>query len=659
MSTSNSVEVVNALYLKVQKNAYRAAKTAQQNDQNPYLPALEEMVPELNQLARQSLGIISIPTGAIVGTVTAGRTPAFACNFMPLLGDGTEFSAKWKTLYQSVVDDGLRDPVKVLEYMNKYYAVEGNKRISVMKLLDSPMIEADVTRVIPARSDDPEVRIYYEYMDFYSDSGIVGLVFTEEGCYDKLRDIVGVKHGEKWDPETVLNFRAAYNCFCEAYHKIDDDLRKITEGDAFLMYLEAFGFKAEQLTSDRIAANITRMVNEFRTQDQDEPISLKLTPEGQKPSLLQQIMRPGPSQLKVCFINNRNPEVSGWTYWHELGKNHVDEAFGKKITTWMVNDVSAQDCQATIEQAVKDGANVVFTTSPVLLSGAMKAAIQMPGAKILNCSLLPVYNSVRAYYLRMYQAKFILGAIAGAVSDNNRIGYIADYPVYGIPASINAFALGARLVNPRAHVFLEWSTVKGSDPEARLAAQNVHVICNRDIAAPAYESNAFGLYIIENGKTRNLAMPVWHWGKLYEELLRRIQNGFWDTDMNPKSAQAMNYWWGMDVGAIDVFYSNKLDAGTKRLIELLRTQMSKGQLHTFAGKIVSQDGKERCGESEKLTPAQIIAMDWLCDNVTGTIPGVEELKPEAVPFVELQGLKTMKAPDTSEIVWVDTEKNED
>ena len=51
--------------------------------------------------------------------------------------------------------------------------------------------------------------------------------------------------------------------------------------------------------------------------------------------------------------------------------------------------------------------------------------------KILNCSLLPSYHTVRSYYLRMYEAKFIIGAIAGAVCDNNRIGYIADYPVYG------------------------------------------------------------------------------------------------------------------------------------------------------------------------------------------------------------------------------------
>lgn len=50
--------------------------------------------------------------------------------------------------------------------------------------------------------------------------------------------------------------------------------------------------------------------------------------------------------------------------------------------------------------------------------------------------------------------------IAGALSKNGKIGYVADYPIVGMTANINAFALGARMVNPYAKVYLEWTTVK-------------------------------------------------------------------------------------------------------------------------------------------------------------------------------------------------------
>ena len=61
----------------------------------------------------------------------------------------------------------------------------------------------------------------------------------------------------------------------------------------------------------------------------------------------------------------------------------------------------------------------------------------------------------------MYEAKFLAGMIAGAVTDNERVAYIADYPIYGMIANINAFALGVASVNPRAKVYLAWSKDKG------------------------------------------------------------------------------------------------------------------------------------------------------------------------------------------------------
>ena len=42
---------------------------------------------------------------------------------------------------------------------------------------------------------------------------------------------------------------------------------------------------------------------------------------------------------------------------------------------------------------------------------------------------------------------------------------MADYPIVGMTANINAFALGARMVNPYAKVYLEWTTVKGNTRE--------------------------------------------------------------------------------------------------------------------------------------------------------------------------------------------------
>lgn len=650
-SYSNADE--NAYY-RARKLGTKAYNAALQKGANPYLPVLDEIVPNRLSLTHVNLGLVNIPISSIVGTGSKGRTSAFACNFFPLLNEHTEFAAKWRHLYNSVIEDGVRHPIKVLEYMNKFYAIEGNKRISVLKFLGSPMIEAEVTRVIPTRTEEKENKIYFEFVDFYKDTKINSIWFTEEGSFARLYELVGKKPGVKWSGEELADFETAYLRFSQAFEQLSVDTSKFTPGDAFLIYLQVYGYDMENFAvSSEIRDRLNRLRKEFLTRASDESYSLLMSAQGQKPGLFSQIIHSAPQKMNVAFVNNRSPQISGWTYWHELGKNRIETAFGDKVEACMVSNVDPEKCESTISELIEKGSNIIFTTSPVLLDGAMKAAIKHPDAKVLNCSLLPSYHAVRSYYLRIYEAKFIIGAIAGAVCDNNNIGYVADYPVYGVPASVNAFALGARLTNPRAKVFLEWSTIKNHEPEDTFIANEVNVISNRDVSAPSHQSMDFGLYLQTSTGNQNLAMPVWNWGRLYEDLLHRVQNGVWHTDAVQNGLQALNYWWGMAEGAIDVFYSHKLDAGTRRLADMLRDQIRAGKLRPFAETIMDQNGTLRCTSGKALTPAEIISMDWLADNVVGRIPTLAEMKPEAHAFVEMQGIHSIKAPDTSEICWTD------
>ena len=204
-------------YSRARKLALKEYHARIQRHENPFLPVLAEIDESLNALSRVSLGLIQVPLSKVVGTASKGRTNAFAANFMPLLDQGSEFSAKWNTLYNSVVEDGLRQPVKAYEYLNKFYLVEGNKRVSVMKYLDAVSIEAEVTRVIPARTDDPENQLYFEFLPFYADTKINYLWFSKPGSFARLCELTGHTPGEKWSGEALTDFQAAYMRFRAAY----------------------------------------------------------------------------------------------------------------------------------------------------------------------------------------------------------------------------------------------------------------------------------------------------------------------------------------------------------------------------------------------------------------------------------------------------------
>ena len=232
-----------------------------------------------------------------------------------------------------------------------------------------------------------------------------------------------------------------------------------------------------------------------------------------------------------------------------------------------------------------------------------------------------------------------MGAIAGAMTENDRIAYIADYPIYGCIANINAFALGAQFVNPRAKVYLEWSTKKDCDLMENIRKTKATCISGKDMVIPAEASRYFGLYQMEDGHPKNLAMPLWDWGKFYEQMTRTIMNGTWKYDDDPAANKAINYWWGMSSGVIDVICSQNLPEGTKRLVDFLRKTISSGELNPFLGVLYSQDGVVQSDPGRSLTPEEIITMDWLAQNVIGSIPEEEELTEQSWPVISQQGVK--------------------
>ena len=639
-------------YARARKLALKEYHARMQRHESPFLPVLAELEESLNALSRVPLGLVQVPLSKVVGTASKGRTNAFAANFMPLLDQGSEFSMKWETLYNSVVADGLRQPVKAFEYLNRYYLIEGNKRVSVMKYLDAVAIEAEVTRVMPPRTEDTENKIYYEFLPFYNDTKINYLWFSEPGSFAKLYALTGHTPGVPWTSEELTDFQAAYMRFRAAYKAREGGHGlPITTGDAFLVYLNACGYADAPKKLDRvIREEVSALWAEFEKDKQPENVALIMKPEAhrQGKSLLTTLF--GPAYVKVAFLYSREPSDSGWIYWHDLGRINLENELGNQVVTTAVVCKDPEQYEAEIERLIAEDSALIFTTSPVMLKASMKASVKHPQARILNCSLLASWQRVRSYYLRIYEAKFLVGMIAGAMTETGHIGYLADYPIIGMASSINAFAMGARMVNPRAKVILEWSTRMDFDPEHPFADAKIDVISSRDVSAPRHQDVEYGLYSIKNGEKRSLAIPVFDWGKIYESLARSVLKGTWKDD-GADSAKAVNYWWGLSSDAIDIVMSEDVDSGLRRLVELVKAHIRQGVFWPFEGLMRDQAGVARCPADGRLSPADVVSMNWLTDNVVGGFPETSSLKPEARSLVELQGVREVPLPEASQFSW--------
>ena len=637
-------------YSRFRREGLRVYSAALQNHIDPYLPVLEDRVPNLSQLSRLSLGVQSIPIEQVVGSVSQGRSYAFAGNFMPLLESGSEFAAKWEQLYESVEAKGVTQPITCLEYLGEYYVIEGNKRVSVMKAMEARDIDADVTRVYPEASDDPRHKAYAEYCAFTKESGLYSIVFTKPGSYDKLLSLPGVRAGETWQPDELSTLRKVYAYFRIAYHDQMKDKAVMPVGDAFLSYLVAFGYEdVRDEDMDTTAAHIRLMASEFELRD--NKVKLVMDPAPQQASgipLISSLFRP--SKIKAAFLFNREIEASAWNYWHNLGRLEIEEKLRDKVETIARVVPSRSDFEAEIDKLIHEGYTAIFATSPVMLNSCIEPALKHPEVKFLCCSLLSSYTNIRTYYIRFYEAKFLMGLAAGILSRNGKIGYIADFPIYGVASAANAFAIGARMVNPSAKIYLNWTSATYFDAENPFRDPEIQVICNRDITAPNHTARDYGLYLRSGQEISNIATLIPQWGPFYQTIVESLLNGTFSPADN--KSFATNYWWGIGSRILDVAFSKRFDPYAMRLISHYREGLRDGTFSPFEGEFRDQDGNLRCQAEQRLTPAEILCMDYLADNIVGSFPSEDEMIPSARPLVRLQGMHGELKPELGSFSWI-------
>ena len=631
-------------YREAQKLAQRETRRCVAAGLSPCLSVMDDFIPEERSMRAVDLGVIEIPTEFLVGTKTRSRVNAFAANFMPLLDPKSEFGEKWQRLCEAHLAEGIREPILAFEYLNRYYVAEGNKRVSVLKYFGAPQVRGRVLRVLPERG--PDTALYYEFLTFHRLSGLNSIEFSRPGGYAALQRLVGKGPDEAWTQEDRRQFSSAWFYFRQAYDSLGGGKLRSTVGDALLAYLEVYGYPSIcGKTRQEIRTAVASVWEEIALQQEPEPVELRLAPrEAPRPGLVRKLLSAGEAKrTKVAFVHDGDPASSAWTAGHERGRAYVQRVMGGSITASAYCGAFDQAPEQRIEQAIADGNTVLFTTSPRLQTASLRAAVAHPDVTIFNCSLNSSHRYIRTYYARMYEVKFIIGALAGALGRGEPIGYVADYPIAGQIAGVNAFALGARLTDPKAEVCLEWSSVGGADAAlARLLDRGCRLFSSQDLVRAGREGSR-GLTRVEKQGSVNLATPLWQWGSYYEQLLRLLRDRALQSEYQG-SPRALNYFWGVSAGVVGLRLSEALPWSARHLAEVLESGIRAGSCEPFRAPLRSQAGPE-LAPGQTLPPEGIVRMDWLAENVLGDIPAYEDLSALGQATVDSMGLPRSRGGD--------------
>lgn len=226
-------------YSESQNRARRAVRKSVSNGADNALPSLDAVLDREKIAGEVELGVYEIPVNQIVGIASDSEKECYTSDFLPLPSVKTGFAEKWCNLYMEYLSDrGLVEPIRCYEYLGKFYVADGKKRVSVLKVHGAMVMKAQITRILPVRTEEPKIQSYYEFVSCFEKTGVYQIAFTQPGKTDAFLKALGYDPNYVWTDSDRYGFTFHWYPFEKALRTAFDGLLNITTADAVQVLLK-------------------------------------------------------------------------------------------------------------------------------------------------------------------------------------------------------------------------------------------------------------------------------------------------------------------------------------------------------------------------------------------------------------------------------------
>jgi basic membrane protein A len=330
--------------------------------------------------------------------------------------------------------------------------------------------------------------------------------------------------------------------------------------------------------------------------------------------------------LKIGFLTVGPVSDCGYNYSHNLGRLYLDSHLAGAKTTLAENVPESADAGRVMERMVAQGNTLIFCTAFGYLEPAEQVAKKHPEVTIMQAWRATHLKNMGTYAVYQYEPLYAVGMVAGKMTKTNNLGFICGHPVPNQLQNINAFALGARSVNPKVKVHVVWTNAWSAPPVEAEAAKAL-IDSGVDLlgttldnpqavlkTAGEHHTMVFGAY----ADLRDIAPKYWttgsrwNWEQVYLKIAKSVQDGTW----KPGSQS-----FGIKDGAVGLSSFGEIVPKNVREEALAKEQsLKQGKTVVFKGPLKDRKGIERLAAGQIATDKSLAEMDWLVDGVEGALP---------------------------------------
>ena len=331
--------------------------------------------------------------------------------------------------------------------------------------------------------------------------------------------------------------------------------------------------------------------------------------------------------VKVGFIYVGPIGDGGWTFEHNEARLAVEEEFGDQVETVYQESVpEGADAERALTQMALQGADLIFTTSFGYMDATVAVAEKFPDVKFEHATGYKRADNVGTYSARFYEGRAVQGLIAGNLTESNKIGYIASFPIPEVIRGINSAYIHAKKANPDVEFSVVWAytwfdPAKEADAAKALIEQGADVILQHtDSTAPqAAAAEAGDVYTFGQASDMSEYAPmprvssiIDNWAPYYIDRVGAVIDCTWESD---------DTWDGIGPGMVGIGeITDAVPEEVKAEAEALRDSIAAGDYHPFTGPLKKQDGSDWLAEGETADDGTLLGMNFYVEGLSGEIP---------------------------------------
>lgn len=334
---------------------------------------------------------------------------------------------------------------------------------------------------------------------------------------------------------------------------------------------------------------------------------------------------------KIAFIYASTIKDGGWNEAMDAARKKVEKDLGLTIATSESIAEEATAFRAAVDLYVKRGFNIIVGTSYGYSDPILEAAKAYPEVAFLNASGTTNAANLESFYARTYEAWYLAGMAAGAVSTSGKVGMLGGFPVGVVNWDLNAFLRGVRAMKAETQMIgvytnSWWDPVKEGQVAEAMLDQGADVIATDLSAASALNAaEKRGKYAVgyqidmaAYAPKGILTSVVFQWENHLTPTLKKIIDGSW----TPEEYGAFV---GIATRTVDLLpFSANVPAEAQAKIAEARKAIEAGTLGPFDGPVKKQDGTEVVPAGQKMTDEQLWAMDFFVEGAIGTMPAASK-----------------------------------